>query len=791
MIGRTYMLTPAESIGRARAHLADLSNMLEALTGGSPWLFEGSEPRVRSVFEHLRRARERLANPVLRLATFGTTSSGKSTLVNALIGRRVAPMDAGELSAGVLHIVDADDRSVEFQQTDGATWPCGVFHGTDGDLYRRIRNVLLEYRKLRATDVPPPAAVARGPLLPARWPELLALPQGVRFEVADLPGVNHAHDQESLRVLQREVLGAFCLVALDYGHTDSTSRAALLTELKRSVDALGGQTDAMVFVLNRVDLRGPLDEPLAERIAVLEEEIGKVLELTSRPVLFPVQAKLLFYTQTMWGPSSLYGEPACPPDEARLLFSDFRDDPVYGRLARRAEDDPEFNQHLGRLRADPTSVFERKWLLETAMLEMTGGKALWEAILARVAEKFSTLVLFPAVAEALDEVAALLAAAGESCRIRKIATVDEVKRQRKELSAALERARNEILQKRGELQRRFDGAIDAFRTADPKRVNDACNDLGPAFKPVLQVVQKVSDDVADTLIVPVRDAFCDGTPVGDLEERVSAVVGPKLAASLAKSVDLYRSHGMTREAAKKGLHQERRKGDFQELDDTANSALRVYARMRECLGQRAGLKLQEYARVFEGALAQVLDGHADEVYRVVSQQFAQDKAIRRAFVAARLPPSEFPNVDFRIERPVAPTTATIKVPSGQVLVEDPSCFGDRKYETTYEDVAVRRLDLPSAREMADEWGKGIHAEHGRLWGMVATWMQERLVRQGERFEHALREVHAHLDRQYEARLGELSSRLESRLAKLEEIEASVERAKGCAARLGATTRGAE
>ena len=37
-----------------------------------------------------------------RIATIGTTSSGKSTIVNALIGRRIAPIEAGEMSGGVL-----------------------------------------------------------------------------------------------------------------------------------------------------------------------------------------------------------------------------------------------------------------------------------------------------------------------------------------------------------------------------------------------------------------------------------------------------------------------------------------------------------------------------------------------------------------------------------------------------------------------------------------------------------------------------------------------------------------
>jgi hypothetical protein len=43
----------------------------------------------------------RLQKPSFRIATIGTTSSGKSTIVNALIGRKIAPIEAQEMSAGI------------------------------------------------------------------------------------------------------------------------------------------------------------------------------------------------------------------------------------------------------------------------------------------------------------------------------------------------------------------------------------------------------------------------------------------------------------------------------------------------------------------------------------------------------------------------------------------------------------------------------------------------------------------------------------------------------------------
>jgi len=63
--------------------------------------FSDEYQKLRFVFDE---ARSRLERPRLVVATFGTTSAGKSTIVNALVGRRIAPIENGEMSAGILKI---------------------------------------------------------------------------------------------------------------------------------------------------------------------------------------------------------------------------------------------------------------------------------------------------------------------------------------------------------------------------------------------------------------------------------------------------------------------------------------------------------------------------------------------------------------------------------------------------------------------------------------------------------------------------------------------------------------
>lgn len=125
-------------------------------------------------------ATRRLENPTLSIATLGTTSSGKSTIVNALIGRRIAPIEAGEMSGGVLKLAYAKQSRLVIEATQGASWETGEWTGLcDRDIYDRIQSVMLAYHDLRRRqqDCIAPQITVYGPLLPACDRALLNLPQ--------------------------------------------------------------------------------------------------------------------------------------------------------------------------------------------------------------------------------------------------------------------------------------------------------------------------------------------------------------------------------------------------------------------------------------------------------------------------------------------------------------------------------------------------------------------------------------------------------------------------------------
>ncbi|MFT0744531.1 dynamin family protein [Synechococcus sp. RC10A2] len=276
----------------------------------------------------------RLQKPSFRIATIGTTSSGKSTIVNALIGRKIAPIEAQEMSAGILRIRHGERSRLVIHNTEGATWECGTWEDLrDEEIYRRLKLTMEAYHQERRkkrkkrdeAEVGIPQVDVECPLLPVRNPFLLGLPEGLQVEIYDLPGLNSIQDRISLRIIQEHVSKCFSFVALDYSQTDWQGRETLLRELKDVVEFLRGQTSLMVFLLNKVDMRNQTDNPLEQRIEELREEIQEILALPEPPCIIPLSAIALFYAQCAWGANSSEASDVDPSTRRWMVSSLFKD----------------------------------------------------------------------------------------------------------------------------------------------------------------------------------------------------------------------------------------------------------------------------------------------------------------------------------------------------------------------------------------------------------------------------------------------------------------------------------
>ena len=253
---------------------------------------------------------EELRNPTLTLATTGTTSSGKSTLVNLLCGAEIVPVAVSEMSAGAVTIEYSKEKSLIIHETPGALWECGEWKGIrEEKIYQRLYQVMISYIENREKQ--PNLACPQSTIFyPFRLVKesKLELPQGTRVKILDLPGLAYVGDRGNADVI-KQCREALCIVTYNSAETDAHKVTSLLQEVVQQVKDLGGSPARMLFTLNRIDVfRADKNWPetenrfvekairdikneLTEQLQEYTEDIDKlqVVKLSTWPALLALQ----------------------------------------------------------------------------------------------------------------------------------------------------------------------------------------------------------------------------------------------------------------------------------------------------------------------------------------------------------------------------------------------------------------------------------------------------------------------------------------------------------------------
>jgi energy-coupling factor transporter ATP-binding protein EcfA2 len=762
----------ATKLEAARARLEELGRLTSDLATSHAGVFE--EPELRTYLDTFRRAHDeaqaRLANPTLSIATIGTTSSGKSTIVNALVGRRIAPIEAGEMSGGVLTLRSGSERRLTVEAADGAPWEAGTWTGiSDADAYGRVRDGVMrpyhEARKSRACLAP--QVLSEGPLLPSIDSSLLGLPSDLGVEFIDLPGLKSVQDRANLAVIQTRVHKAFSLVALDYLQTDEEHRKKLLEELTRVVKYLQGRPDSMIFVLNRVDQRGMDDEPVETRVAALRREIKDVLGLQSEPDVLPFESRLLYRAQCAWGAADATRPDTTPEQRLEHLRALFEESA--SSLKKRGREQPELRSWLreiedlveeGRVPADD----DLRALLERAR-EWSGGKELWQRLRARIEESFAELVILPALIEVLDTHRSFTDALGAVSKIRKIDSQEQLERERQRLQQLQFRLHEEVSATRERFRNRLTAAAEGLKTGDQAVRHRLTKDLGPGFESLLGAINEVTGDLTRSLIAPMRDALKASRGVYDLEEELCRVLDPALAKDLTRAYDLFSRRIPTLSRGKGTLTLRVRDNDgpgVERLRETERDARRLYQSMRECLVGRAEFKLQGQAESIRGALTGLLEQQADAIKTACLMELP-DLSLDQAIESARRARSRSELLDLPEQFFTLPTAVDRRrheqlevVGKRQVVEHDPEgicCFKEKKTRTVTrnvtEIVAYQDLALPDEDGMARQWSDGVKGGEDSLWETLRDWMVEALLESSGSFSAAIESVLRLADRALE------------------------------------------
>lgn len=769
-------------LNNTRNLLQELGNSVSSLVNSSPDVFADSG--IKSCLEDFsnvyKEAVQRLENPSFRIATLGTTSSGKSTIVNALIGRKIAPIEAGEMSGGVLTIQHSQEQKLIIEKTKDAVWDTGESTGNDEDLYERISGVMRSYHDERKNrEYVAPQITAYVPLLPTCDASLLGLPNGIAVELIDLPGLKSVQDRTNLATIQKQVNKAFSLVALDYMQVDDDHRKRLLEELKNVVERLQGRTDSMIFILNRVDQRGTDDLPLSVRIDKLREEIKEVLSLKKLPDVLPFNARLLYYAQCAWGSGAL-NEPSTVDQATRSKFLKalFEDclNPIFQCIGNNVElAQWFFNLKVQIISGNNIDDETMREILRYS-LEWSGGRELWDRFRVRVQESFAELVILPALLELFNNYDALAKSLDILIQTRKINNQEQVGQERDNIA----KIRQDLQKNSKKIYKEFQGEIkeliENLKKNDPttndKLIKEAEKKGRKGFQRIFDAVSEVQGDLTTSLIVPVRDAFNNNQGAFELRDKLGEVTSPALADDISKAYD-----NVSRRLSKfsseseylvKRVRADDNKGKI-ELEHDERHVRLLYHTMREAISARAEFVLQSEAKQFEQALESLVDEQVKKLKVFLTESNFSSISLEQAAVSdlrkklsQNLP--TLPEKVFELPEAIEKKEFTEEELAGTEEVNetrrkteyenyrDGSCFSStktrpviREYQEAvtrniYEDIEYVELFLPSPDSMAKQWLSGIEKGKGNLWDILLDWILKRLDDVSSNFEESVDEI---------------------------------------------------
>ncbi len=210
-----------------------------------------------------------------------TMSSGKSTLINAMLGCDLLPAGNEATTATITRITDNDQMNGHFT---------GTCQNMKGEQIAEDNNLTLECLRewnaapgIRQIDI-------EGDIVAIRERE------EVRLVLTDTPGPNNSQDDEHQRVTmefiqdsRRNPLILYVLNATQLGTTDDKNLLSLVAETMRK----GGKQskDRFIFVVNKMDM---FDPESGENISAILERIRHYLASNGipNPQVYPVSANL-------------------------------------------------------------------------------------------------------------------------------------------------------------------------------------------------------------------------------------------------------------------------------------------------------------------------------------------------------------------------------------------------------------------------------------------------------------------------------------------------------------------
>jgi len=542
---------------------------------------------------------------------------------------------------------------------------------------------------------------------------------------------------------------------------DEQHRQKLLEELKEVVQYFQGRTESMIFILNRVDVRGRDDWPLEKRLQALKQEIKEVLGLPDLPDIIPFSARLLYYAQCAWGTHSLAGRPTTTKEEQIALLQGLFQD-CASLIKEKQKPYPKLKQWLreieDRLEEDlPIDDLPFKELVRCA-LEWSGGTDLWNCIHRRLKESFTDLVIAPALLKTLSRFDTLMSSLDVILQNRTKESQIEIEKARANISRIRAEMQVQVRDTGKDFKKKIEKVIGACEES-PEKFARAVEEVGPGFQEISSIINQVEGDLTAKVIAKVRDALERNKSAYELEETLASVISPSLAKNVAKAYDNASRCIAKLEKQGDGLYRQVRADDTkgkQELEHTEKYFRLLYYTVRSAIQQRAAFLLQAKVKNFEETLEAIVDEQLASVgQRLVALGESVDAQSIGESILSSLKtklldlPVQLPEEIFQFEDAVATEKKTQQEVVDQEEYVDYSTTGscwwqethaEKRVRDKYGDVEYDTLSLPGPKLMGQHWAGGIAKAKDKLWNVLLDCITERLRVVEEIFDRSLDEM---------------------------------------------------
>ncbi|MGV8120114.1 MAG: dynamin family protein [Candidatus Xenobiia bacterium LiM19] len=366
-----------------------------------------------SILHKIEAFRAYIKKPQFPITMVGTTSSGKSTLLNALAGASVAPMESQEKSVGVLTLSESEKgtRMKIFKNRHDTVPYLEKEEISIDEIAKEINKEMEEVlkrkkqyenqnkeKKKKDSDTKYYSVL---PLIEVELPSLCKtllksddIYLDFSFKLTDLPGFKDINDENNKELISEKIKNTLSIIVFNFIDPDQEKLKCLLDEMKKFLSE--EEMKCLIFVCNKFDLATENDHKNAD---AFRSTLLSSFDFSGEQKIYLICAKLFLRLLHIDKKSCDYATLKKAVFEL-LKFKD--DNPLCDRksyvLTKIIKDKIEDGEPI-----DESSLE----FLKKEFLQVYDGKRLFNRLYEQIFGKFFILSVKPAIRALIDDIKSL------------------------------------------------------------------------------------------------------------------------------------------------------------------------------------------------------------------------------------------------------------------------------------------------------------------------------------------------------------------------------------------------